>query len=92
MFLRNVVYPPEFHPILFCLELTSLGVRQRIPKLGYDLIQTANIMVEVMGEKELLRDVVHGFAQPLQVLEALPVKLNLLTVVAQLPRELFDSS
>jgi hypothetical protein len=40
-------------------------------------------MVEVMSEKELLREVVHGFAQLLQVLEAtLSIKLNLLTEVA----------
>lgn len=48
-------------------------------------------MIEVVGEKELLREVVHGCAEPLQVLECLSVKLNLLALVAQLPRELFDA-
>ena len=91
MFLRNMVYPPEFHPIPLCLELASLRFLQRIPKLGYYIIQTADIMIEVIGEKELLREIVHGFAKPLQVLECLPIKLNLLTLVAQLPRELFDA-
>jgi hypothetical protein len=62
MFPRNVVYSLKFHPGLFCLGLTSRGVLQPIPKLGYEFIQTAVVMVEVMGEKDLLRDVVHGFA------------------------------
>jgi hypothetical protein len=91
MFLRNMVYPPEFHPIPPCLELASLRILQCIPKLGYHIFQTADIMIEVMGEKELLREIIHSFAKPLQVLECLPIKLNLLTLVAQLPRELLDA-
>ena len=48
-------------------------------------------MIEVIGEKELLREIIHSFAKPLQVLECLPIKLNLLTLVAQLLRELLDA-
>jgi len=50
-------------------------------------------MVEIIGDKELLRDVVYGFAQLLQVFKAaFPIKLNLLALVARLPCKLFDSS
>jgi hypothetical protein len=60
----------------------SLEVLQHIPKLGYNIIQIANIMVEVVGKKKLLRYIIYCFAQALQVLEALPIKLNLLIKVA----------
>ncbi len=60
-------------------------------KLNYEVIQAVKVIIEVICQVKLLIDVVAPFAKSLQVLETLPVELDLLTELAKLSRELLDS-